>query len=269
MTLLHLELDRNRRERMQRRKQGLTPIGENIMPMLRRRKSRAGRSALDEFRRRRRATMRRAWRDWAMLVGLIVVFAVGVIFFDGWIKVAWAVVLGMLLATLIVFWLIGGDIASLTWVRGAVGERQTEEVLRELPNGWRVFHDVPDGRSNWDHIVIGPAGVFAIDTKSYSSPAVVENDLLRSGRIRTPGSAFRGSAVRLKETLQGHVGVAIWVQAVVVIWGDFRQEIVEENRVVYLEATRLREWLEASAVRLDGALQQRLAAAVETAHRTS
>jgi hypothetical protein len=133
----------------------------------------------------------------------------------------------MLLATLIVFWLIGGDVTSLTWVRGAVGERQTEEVLLKLADDWHVFHDVPDGQGNWDHTVIGPAGVFAIDTKSYSSPATVENDTLRSGRIRTPGSAFRGSAVRLKEMLERKSGVSTWVQAAVTIWGEFPQGVVE------------------------------------------
>jgi hypothetical protein len=235
----------------------------NAWAVRRRKKPRAGRAALAEFRRRRRTTIRREWRDWTMLAGLIVVFVVGVILLDGWLQVAWAVVLGMLLTALFVGWLIGGDVTSLTWVRGAVGEQRTEEVLLELPDEWRVFHDVPDGWGNWDHIAIGPAGVFAIDTKSYSSPAVVENDTLRSGRIRTPGSAFRGSAVRLKERLERDTGIATWVQAVVAIWGEFPERVVEEKQVVYLEAGRLCEWLEASVGRLDSEVRGQLAAALE------
>ncbi|MBL9137557.1 MAG: NERD domain-containing protein [Verrucomicrobiales bacterium] len=42
------------------------------------------------------------------------------------------------------------------------------EQLRELlPSGYRVFHDFPGG-PNWnvDHVVVGPAGVFAIETKT-------------------------------------------------------------------------------------------------------
>ena len=231
--------------------------------MLRKHKPRAGRAAMREFRRRRREAIKREWRNWTVLVGLIFVFVVGVIFFDGWIKVAWAVVLGMLFTALIVGWLVGGDVTSLTWVRGAVGERHTEMVLLELSDGWRIFHDVPDRRGNWDHIAIGPAGVFAIDTKSYTSPAIVENDMLRSGGIRTPGSAFRGSAVRLKETLERDAGVSTWVQAVVAIWGEFSQGIVEEKQVVYLEAIRLREWLEGSGARLEPNTQGRVVAALD------
>ncbi|HEX5468572.1 MAG TPA: NERD domain-containing protein [Gaiellaceae bacterium] len=211
--------------------------------------------------------MKREWRDWAMLGGLIVVFSAGVIFFDGWSRVAWALVLGMLLATLIVFWLIGGDITSLTWVRGAVGERQTEEALGELPGGWRVFHDLPDGRGNLDHVAIGPGGVFAIDTKTYSASAKVENDVLRSGGIHTPGVAFRGSAVRLKETLERETGVTTWVQAVVAIWGEFPQGHVEEQQVVYIEADRLRGWLESRDAQLSRDRHYRLVTALEILDR--
>ncbi|HEX5468698.1 MAG TPA: hypothetical protein VFW80_06600 [Gaiellaceae bacterium] len=91
----------------------------------------------------------------------------------------------------------------------------------------------------------------------------VENDTLRSGGIRTPGSAFRGSAVRLKKMLERESGVSTWVQAVVAVWGDFPQGVVEEKQVVYLEADRLREWLEASPKRLDDGRRRQLVAVLE------
>jgi hypothetical protein len=36
-------------------------------------------------------------------------------------------------------------------------------------HGWAVLHDlaVPDSRANLDHLVIGPGGVFVIDSKQY------------------------------------------------------------------------------------------------------
>ena len=33
-----------------------------------------------------------------------------------------------------------------------------------------VFHDVPNGDANVDHVVIGPQGVFTIETKTHSKP---------------------------------------------------------------------------------------------------
>lgn len=53
---------------------------------------------------------------------------------------------------------------------GWFGERMTAEELEPLRSqGWQVFHDVPaeSGKQefNIDHVVIGPGGVFSIETK--------------------------------------------------------------------------------------------------------
>lgn len=50
---------------------------------------------------------------------------------------------------------------------GLLGEQGVAEQLqRLLPPGHQIFHDVPgDGKWNIDHVVVGPAGVFAIETK--------------------------------------------------------------------------------------------------------
>jgi hypothetical protein len=56
------------------------------------------------------------------------------------------------------------------WRRGAVGERRTARLLAGLERqGWAVLHDlaVAGSRANLDHLVIGPAGVFVIDSKQY------------------------------------------------------------------------------------------------------
>jgi hypothetical protein len=48
----------------------------------------------------------------------------------------------------------------------AVG--QFLEALRE--RGYRVFHDVVGDGFNVDHILIGPAGVFTVETKTHNKP---------------------------------------------------------------------------------------------------
>jgi hypothetical protein len=56
------------------------------------------------------------------------------------------------------------------WQRGARGERRTARQLHPLlQHGWVVFHDlaVPDSRANADHLLIGPAGVFLVDSKNW------------------------------------------------------------------------------------------------------
>lgn len=57
-----------------------------------------------------------------------------------------------------------------TWL-GQFGERIVAEALEPLKaDGFRIFHDVPAGDAaasfNIDHVVVGPTGVFAIETKT-------------------------------------------------------------------------------------------------------
>jgi hypothetical protein len=73
------------------------------------------------------------------------------------------------------------------WDRGAEGEEEVGGLLDEMvrmrgEEGWRVIHDGSFGRGNVDHIVIGPAGIFAVETKSHPGP-------VRVGRIH--GSVLR------------------------------------------------------------------------------
>jgi nuclease-like protein len=59
---------------------------------------------------------------------------------------------------------------AVAWRRGAAGERRTARLLAPLErHGWVVLHDlaVPSSRANLDHLVIGPGGVFVIDSKQY------------------------------------------------------------------------------------------------------
>lgn len=58
--------------------------------------------------------------------------------------------------------------------RGALAEEQVGGLLDRLPRDrWRVIHDASLGRGNVDHIVIGPPGVFTIETKSHPGPVRV------------------------------------------------------------------------------------------------
>ncbi|HET6755446.1 MAG TPA: nuclease-related domain-containing protein [Jiangellaceae bacterium] len=56
------------------------------------------------------------------------------------------------------------------WQQGAAGERRTARLLDALArHGWAVLHDlaIPGSQANLDHLVIGPGGVFVIDSKQY------------------------------------------------------------------------------------------------------
>jgi len=74
---------------------------------------------------------------------------------------------------------------------GLLGEQAVAEQLQGLwAKGCRVFHDVPGGgKWNLDHVVVGPSGVFAIETKARTK---------RPGRRgeRDYEAVFDGKAIR-------------------------------------------------------------------------
>ncbi|HEY0888693.1 MAG TPA: nuclease-related domain-containing protein [Nocardioides sp.] len=79
--------------------------------------------------------------------------------------------------------------SAARWEKGAEGEAATAAVLAQLPpDQWTVFHDLRwPGRkfANVDHIVVGPPGVFVIDSKNWSGSIRVDGDVLRvNGRAR-------------------------------------------------------------------------------------
>ena len=83
--------------------------------------------------------------------------------------------------------------------RGADGEETTAAVLAGLPTGqWTVLHDLrwPGRRfANVDHVVIGPPGVFVIDSKNWSGQITVRDNVLRqNGYKREPAVAGAAEA---------------------------------------------------------------------------
>ncbi|MFZ4434370.1 MAG: nuclease-related domain-containing protein [Microthrixaceae bacterium] len=77
-----------------------------------------------------------------------------------------------------------GQSEAQQWRKGAAGERRTAERLATLPPDYVVFHDlrVPGSRANIDHLVIGPTGVFVVDSKAYSGTFTDGSGTLWRGR---------------------------------------------------------------------------------------
>jgi nuclease-like protein len=161
----------------------------------------------------------------------------------------------------VALWLMG-DVRALPYAWGALGEQQTAAQLAQLGDHWLCLHDTARARGNWDHICVGPAGVFAIESKTVEGPAFVRDDSLRCGRLLYRGAEFRGSAVELKEQI-GRAGIpSPYVQAVVVIWGNFPQRLHIEEQVTYIAGDELLAWLCRRPVRFSRRQVTRLETAV-------
>lgn len=78
-----------------------------------------------------------------------------------------------------------GSVFARAYERGAAGERATAAVLNPLSgDGWWVLHDlaVPGSDANIDHIVVGPTGIFVVDSKHWSGRAREGGGTLWVGR---------------------------------------------------------------------------------------
>jgi hypothetical protein len=139
------------------------------------------------------------------------------------------------------------------WKRGADGEKKTASALRKLDgHGWRAFHDRSEGRGNLDHVLVGPAGVFLLESKNLAGVLTVEDEGLTSRYPEAMRNDFAhvnlarsvlGSAALLKNRVEAETAIRTWVQAVVVVWGDFGAEPIVQKNVVYVRGDRLATWL--------------------------
>lgn len=74
------------------------------------------------------------------------------------------------------------------WYRGALGEIAVGRVLAGLGPDWLVLHAVPvgTGSADIDHVLVGPAGVFTINTKNHpGQPVWVAGKTLMVGGKKT------------------------------------------------------------------------------------
>lgn len=91
------------------------------------------------------------------------------------------------------------DETNDTWGEGARGEfRVGAELERLHEQGFHVFHDWDSGRGNVDHFVVGPTGIFAVETKAWTGKITkAENSLLaRNGWVIRGGKDPLGQASR-------------------------------------------------------------------------
>lgn len=61
-----------------------------------------------------------------------------------------------------------------SWQIGIAGEQLIGQELALLPDGWQVLHAIPAGSNgaDIDHLVIGPGGVFVLNTKHHAERSV-------------------------------------------------------------------------------------------------
>jgi hypothetical protein len=140
------------------------------------------------------------------------------------------------------------------WRVGADGEEEIARRLRKLPDGWHVIHAVPVGErdSDIDHVVIGSAGVFTLNTKNHSRAKVwvTERAFLVNGQRTEYLRDARHEAARAARLLSTACGLGISVEPVIVVLAAELTIKGQPDGVHVVARRKIAKWLARRPVRL-------------------
>lgn len=89
-----------------------------------------------------------------------------------------------------------------TWEAGIRGEREVVKALQELDDSHYLLNGIvlPRGKGDIDHVLLGPKGVFVIETKNYSGKVICDGDnwhrRRQAGQRKTPVESISEQAKR-------------------------------------------------------------------------
>ncbi|MEV7784129.1 nuclease-related domain-containing protein [Streptomyces sp. NPDC088106] len=110
------------------------------------------------------------------------------------------------------------------WRKGLEGEKRVGAELDRLARrGWRVLHSIPLANNvDVDHLLIGPGGVFSMNTKYHHNKVVwVGNDAVKvnHGKPAPYARKSRAEAKRVVRVLEHYCGFPVPVDPVLVFVG--------------------------------------------------
>lgn len=113
--------------------------------------------------------------------------------------------------------LLGGRLDPALLLRGIEGEERVAELLAELePEGFRAVHDLDIGRGNADHVLVGPTGVFVIETKDWGGRFYPRRGKLMFNQREADEvvGQVTVAALAVRQRLE-RAGIDVWVQALI------------------------------------------------------
>ncbi|SRR6266545_3511333 len=127
---------------------------------------------------------------------------------------------------------------------GRDGEKEVGQKLEKLrERGYLVFHDILGNGFNVDHVLIGPAGVFTVETKTHSKSAagrptvVFDGETILIDKVKPDRDALgqaRAQATWLSEVLRQSTGRTFEVRPVIVYPGWFVEYTGPKKRRIWV-----------------------------------
>ena len=151
--------------------------------------------------------------------------------------------------------------------KGARGEERVASLLSSLPDGYHIFNDFQAGGDHVDHVVVGPTGVFSVETKFWKDAVTVEeNRILAGGQLpsRDPVVQAQKESKLIRTELERR-GLKYTVTPLLAFASNtFTGAIMELRGVVVVNSNRLQECIMNGREVLDAPELDRLVRIMET-----
>lgn len=125
---------------------------------------------------------------------------------------------------------------------GARGEERVSNILATLPDRYHVFNDFAAGGLHVDHVVVGPAGVFAVETKFWRGKVTIEEGRILVDGVkptRPPLAQVQREAIVVKAALEKAGWNGAVTPLLVFASDSFVSRIAELNGVVVLNSREI------------------------------
>ncbi len=176
---------------------------------------------------------------------------------------------GFLAAAVFLVWAVRDGLHGIdAFFKGARGEESVAVLLASLPRGFHVFHDFRcPGAGSIDHVVIGPTGVFVIETKCWAGKVTCEQGKIYvngNSPSRPPLVQARASAYVLTGFLSDRVeGAPACVPVVCFASDTFSPALLTQEEAVICNASALLSLIVAYACHLSADELERIVKVME------
>lgn len=130
----------------------------------------------------------------------------------------------LLLACAFGYFIFWSESRLRQYIKGARGEESVARILGFLPSSYRIFHGVALPRRgllnrsiNLDHVIIGPTGLYVVETKNWSGRITVEAGAVLYNGVepdRPPLDQVRAAADALQVDLSDLLRAGVEVRPV-------------------------------------------------------
>lgn len=176
-------------------------------------------------------------------------------------------IIGLVTIKFVFYWfgliLIGISIylfsRSAHYSKGIKGELLITSSLKRLGKEYHLINDVrlPNSYGNIDHIVLGPNGIFIIETKNFEGEIRCEGDIWYQYKdtwkitgeqeIKSPSKQVKANALRLKQFIESQnifkKSKRIWVEGIVVFANPNANLKLDNPTVPVLKTEKLCDYI--------------------------